>query len=113
MSPPDATRCCCSIRPAGTCRKAGRAKQHHHRAVAGKVPRAEPAGECLAVHARQLALQPRVRERPRPCRSLLPRPEQIGGPTLADYVDWHARLGASVLITESWYKAQCRDASDF
>ena len=39
---------------------ARRARQHHHRAAARQMPRTEPAGERLAVHARQLALEPRV-----------------------------------------------------
>ena len=44
--------------------QARRAGQHHHRAPAGQMPRTEPAGERLAVHARQLALQPCVRRHP-------------------------------------------------
>ena len=41
--------------------QARRAAQHHHRAAAAEVPRAQPGRERLAVHARQLAVQPRVR----------------------------------------------------
>src|SRR6266496_1931054 len=61
----------------------------------------------LAVHARQLALQPDIpvlRGHPRP---LLPRLEQAGRPALDHHVHRLARLGASVLISEPWYKC-CR-----
>jgi hypothetical protein len=46
-------------------------KQYHHRAAAAEVSRIEPSGERLAVHARQLALQPRVRQCRCSDRSLL------------------------------------------
>jgi hypothetical protein len=57
------------------------ARQHQHRAAAREVPRVEPAGEHLAVHARQLALQSDLhllREHRRP---LLRRLEQARPPT--------------------------------
>ena len=68
---------CWSIRPDGTSRPGSTVpRQHHHRPAAREVPRAEPAGERLAVHARQLALQPRVPLLRRHRRSLLRRLEQ-------------------------------------
>src|SRR5438270_12292323 len=69
-----------------------------------KSPELNPDRKHLAVHARQLALQPDIpvlRGHPRP---LLPRLEQACRPALDDHVHRHARLGASVLISESWYK---------
>src|SRR3712207_8688613 len=53
-----------------------RAAQHHPRPAAGQVPGVEPAGERLAVPARELALQPRLRLLRRPGRPLLPRSEE-------------------------------------
>ena len=41
-------------------RPARRAAQHHAHAAAGQMPRTQPGRERLAVHARQLALQPRL-----------------------------------------------------
>src|SRR6266446_2015606 len=41
-------------------RQAHRAAEHHAGPAAGQMPRTQPGRECLAVHPRQLALQPRL-----------------------------------------------------
>src|SRR4051794_38829110 len=83
----------------------GRSRKHHHRPAASQVPRAERAGECLAVPARQLALEPRVRQLRRDRRPLLSRLEQARRPALEDHVARSPGLGTWVLINEHWYNA--------
>ena len=41
-------------------RQAHRAAEHHARPAAAQMPRTQSGRECLAVHPRQLALQPRL-----------------------------------------------------
>jgi len=53
--------------------------------------------ECLAVHPRQLALQPRLPLLPRHSRTLLLCLEQPRRPALDNHVNRVARLGAAVL----------------
>src|SRR5271166_3359704 len=84
---------------------AHRAFQHHADPVSGKVPRAEPAGKRLAVHARKLALKSDLQILRRHRRPLLRDLEQARRSTLADHVHRNARLGLQVLIRESWYNA--------
>ena len=74
-------------------RTAGHTVQHHHRAAARKMPRTEPGRQRLAVHARQLAVQPRVPVLRRHCRPLLPRLEQARRSALARHVSWITGLG--------------------
>ena len=81
-----------------------RAAQHHHHRPAAEMPRTQPRGKRLAVHARQLALQPRLQILRRSRRSLLRRLEQARRPALADHVHRIARMGARVLINGTWYK---------
>src|SRR6266496_6647322 len=57
----------------------------------------------LAVHPRQLALQPRVPILRRHRRSLLLCLEQPRRPAVDNHVDRPAQLGTSVLITRIWY----------
>ena len=82
-----------------------RAAQHHAHPIAGKVPGAEPAGKRLAVHARQLALEPHLQILRPNRRPLLRRLEQAHRSALADHVHRNARMGRRVLISES-----CRPA---
>ena len=72
--------------------------------AARQVPGAEPGRKQLAVHARQLAFEPRLHVLRRHRRPLLLRLEQAHRPTLEDHVDWHARLGLWVLVRETWYE---------
>ena len=67
-------------------RTPGGAIQHHHRAVARQMSRAEPGRERLAVHARQLALKPRVPVLRRYRRPLLLRLEPTRRSALARHV---------------------------
>src|SRR5271163_4960151 len=87
---------------------AHRAAQHHANPVPRKVPRIEPAGKHLAVHARQLALKSDLQILRRHRRPLLRRMEQTHRSTLADHVDRDARLELRVLISESWYNSSFR-----
>jgi ribosome modulation factor len=96
---------------AGTARAANPYKGNSHAASiwfngwdAGQVPRTQCDRKPLAVRPRELALEPDlpiVRQRRRP---LLPRMEQGHRSTLANHVHRTSRLGASVLINETWYK---------
>src|SRR5437762_7822850 len=95
-------------------RQAHRAAEHHARPAAAQMPRTQSGRECLAVHPRQLALQPRLPLR-HP-RTLLLCLEQARRPALDDYVDRIARLGTAVLINGTWYnrhpEARSRETTD-
>src|SRR5262249_9000401 len=71
--------------------------------AAAKMPRAQSGRKCLAVHARQLALEPSLQILRRSRRPLLQRLEQAGRSALAHYVHWTAPMGARVLIKGNWY----------
>src|SRR5215469_12723968 len=85
-----------------------RAGQYHHHSAAAEVPRAQPGRERLAVHARQLALQPHLQILLRSRRPLLCGMEQArrsalaascpsdcaNGPTGSD--QWDLVLGISL-----------------
>jgi len=66
-----------------------------------KSPELKSDRKHLAVHARQLALQPDIPVLRRYPRPLLPRLEQAGRPALDHHVHRLARLGASVLISDT------------
>src|ERR1700730_5520928 len=80
-----------------------RAGQHHHHSAAAEVPRAQPGRERLAVHARQLALQPHLQILRRSRRPLLCGMEQARRPALAHHVHRTAPMGPRVLINGIWY----------
>jgi len=80
-----------------------RAGKHHHHCAAAKMPRAQSGRKCLAVHARQLALEPSLQILRRSRRPLLQRLEQAGRSALAHHVHWTAPMGARVLINGNWY----------
>ena len=82
-----------------------RPAQHHAGPAARQVPGAEPGRKHLAVHARQLAFEPRLHVLRRHRRPLLLRLEQAHRPTLEDHVHRYARLALWVLIRETWYKS--------
>ena len=74
-------------------------------AAAAEIPRAQPGRERLAVHARQLALQPRLQILRRSRRPLLRGMEQARRSALAHHVHRIAPMGARVLISGTWYKS--------
>ena len=80
-------------------------RQHHHHPAAAEMPRTQPGRKYLAVHARQLAFEPRLQILRRYRRSLLLRLEYAPRPALENYVHLAAPMGARVLINETWYKA--------
>src|SRR5262249_9331748 len=82
-----------------------RAGKHHHHCAAAKMPRAQSGRKYLAVHARQLALEPSLQILRRSRRQLLQRLEQAGRSALAHHVHWTAPMGARVLIKGNWYYA--------
>jgi len=92
--------------------RSDRSTQHHADPAARQMPRIEPAGERLAIHARQLAIEPDLQILRRHRRSLLRRLEQARGSTLENHVYRYARLGLQVLIKESWYKSRSSRATD-
>src|SRR5262249_25229518 len=67
-------------------------------------PRAQPGRERLAVHARQLALQPHLQILRRSRRPLLCGMEQARRSALAHHVHRTAPMGPRVLINGIWYK---------
>src|SRR5262245_36409894 len=67
------------------------------------MPRAQPGRKRLAVHARQLALEPRLQILRRSRRPLLQRLEQARRSALAHHVHRTAPMGARVLINGTWY----------
>ena len=85
--------------------RAHRAAQHHPDRVTCEMPRTEPAGKHLAVHARKLALEPGLQIVQRHRRPLLRCMEQAHRPAMAHHVDRYPRLGLPVVISESWYKS--------
>src|SRR5262249_14352672 len=80
-----------------------RAGQYHHHSAAAEVPRAQPGRERLAVHARQLALQPHLQILRRSRRPLLCGMEQARRSALAHHVQRTAPMGPRVLINGIWY----------
>src|SRR5256885_7906141 len=83
-----------------------RAGQYHHHSAAAEMHRAQPGRERLAVHARQLALQPHLQILRRSRRPLLCGMEQARRPTLAHHVHRTAPMGPRVLIIGIWYNTQ-------
>src|SRR3954465_6964596 len=86
---------------------ARRARQSHAGAAASPSARIEPGREYLAVSARQLVVEPRVRLLPRHRRSLLRRLEPPHRPALAHHVHRPPRLGQCIqcmMISAGWYK---------
>src|SRR5215471_3094404 len=81
-----------------------RAGQYHHHSAAAEVPRAQPGRERLAVHARQLALQPHLQILRRSRRPLLRGMEQARRSALAHHVHRTAPMGPRVLINGIWYQ---------
>ena len=65
--------------------------------------RVEPSRKYLAVHPRQLALEPGFQILRRHPRSLFLRLEQAYRHALENYVYRNSRMGLSVLIKETWY----------
>src|SRR4051812_47570413 len=81
-------------------------RHHHPHAASGQGAGVEPGGEHLAVHARELDLQPHLHVLQRHPRSLLRGVEQAHGSALAHYVHWTEKLGSPVLINGTWYKCE-------
>src|SRR3954452_15814811 len=83
--------------------QACRSTKYHSHSAAAQMSGAQPRRECLAVHARQLAVEPCTQILYRYPRSLLLRREQPHRSAMAHHVTRSARLGAPVSIIESWY----------
>src|SRR3954465_1386962 len=80
-----------------------RAGQSHAGAAAGPSARIEPGREHLAVSARQLVVEPRVRLLPGHRRPLLRRLEPPHRPALAHHVHRPPGLGQCMIISAGWY----------
>src|SRR5215217_494258 len=78
-------------------------RQHHAHTAPIQGARVEPGREHLAVHARQLDLEPDLHLLPRHPRSLLRSVEKAHGSALAHHLHRPAGLGSPVLITGTWY----------
>src|SRR4051812_43227307 len=84
-----------------------RARQSHAGAPASPSARVEPGREHLAVLARQLVVEPRVRLLPRHRRPLLLRVEPPHRPALDHHVHRPPRLGQCIqcmMISAGWYE---------
>src|SRR3954454_21917631 len=81
-----------------------RARQSHAGAAASPSARIEPGREHLAVLARQLVVEPRVRLLRRHRRPLLLRVEPPHRPALAHHVHRPPELGQCMMISAGWYK---------
>src|SRR5215203_7534204 len=81
-----------------------RPPEHHGAAAAGAIARIEPGREHLAVSARELVVESRVRLLHRHRRSLLLRVEPPHRPALAHHVHRPPRLGQCMIISGAWYK---------
>src|SRR3954454_22116801 len=86
--------------------QACRSTKYHSHSAAAQMSGAQPRRECLAVHARQLTVEPCIQILYRYPRSLLLRMEQPHRSAMAHHVTRSARLGAPVSIIESWYKKE-------
>lgn len=73
-------------------------------APAAEIARTQSRREHLAVHARKLALKPRLQILRGHSRPLLSRMANTAGPTLEDHVHRSQAMGPWVLINEGWYK---------
>src|ERR1700686_1654991 len=80
-------------------------RQHHALAVAAEITRAQSGREHLAIHARQLALEPRLQILRRHPRPLLLRLEQAHRHALENHVHRDQRLGLPVMIIKTWYNS--------
>lgn len=80
------------------------AGQHHLEVPAAALTGTEPSRKRLAVHARQLALQPHLQGLRRHRHPLLRRMEQTRRPAVEDHVNRTPRMGAAVMINARWYK---------
>jgi hypothetical protein len=97
------TPCSWPIRPAGTCRRGLSYLPTSPSSPCREMPRAQPGGKRLAVHARQLALKPRLQILRRSCRPLLRSLEQAYRSALEDHVHRAETVGSRVLIKGNWY----------
>src|SRR5712672_1876626 len=83
--------------------KIAHSRQHHHSRPAAEIPRTQSGRKHLAVHARQLALEPHLQILRRYRRSLLLRLEYPRRPALENHVHRITPVGSWVLINEMWY----------
>src|ERR1700732_1681948 len=81
--------------------EAARTKQHHALSVAAEIARAQPRRKHLPIYARQLALKPHLQILRRHFGPLLFCLEQTYRHALENNVHRHARLGSSVIISET------------
>ena len=72
--------------------------KHHASATAAEIAGAQPGGKHMAVHARQLAIQPGLQIIRRDCGNMLRSMEQADRSTGEDHVHWIAQMGTWVLI---------------
>ncbi len=84
-------------------REAKRVRKHDARPAAVQIARAQSSREHLAIHARQLALQPDLQKLRRHRRSLLLQLEQTGCVPMVDNVNRNARLGSVGGHLRTWY----------
>ena len=79
-------------------KRIGNPRQHNPRASAAEIARTQPGRNNLAVHARQLALKPRLQIIQRYHRPLLLRMEPTHRPAMEDYVYRVEKLGAPMIL---------------
>src|ERR1700689_3753641 len=84
-------------------REAESARKHDAGPAAVQITRAQSRRKHLAIHARQLALEPDLEKLRRHRRSLLLQLEQARRTALAHYLNRNARLGSWVRLLRTWY----------
>ena len=94
MSPWARTPSCCSTAPDGIRPESSMCGKHHPDLAAFPFARTEPSRERLAISARQLALEPRLRNLRRHHRRRLRRMAQTDRPATDDHLNRNARSGA-------------------
>ena len=82
-------------------------------ALPPRSPELNPVENVLAIHARQLVVEPDLQILRRHRRAVLPSLEQPHRPTMEDHVPRHAQMGAWVLINDRWYyQPVCRSSNE-
>ena len=107
-----------SRRPCGADRRSGRLaldaqagdpRQHHRPGAAATIARVEPGGKCLAIHARQLVLEPVFKSYEAIVALCCQAWNKLIDTAMKDHVPRHAKMGAWVLINDRWYKPICSE----
>lgn len=85
-------------------RQTGGAGKHHHPPIAAQIAGTQPSGKHLAVHPRELVIEPNIRFLQPDRRSVLRSLEQADRPTMENHLHRSSSVGSWVLINAGWYQ---------